>query len=135
MIKSLANWYTIPGFTSYEINIHNKQVRSNKHYKKDSHHIMKVYGNNTIKIVDDFGKPTRVNVDDLYELTFNSGYKLNPRGDDEVYISGMYKGMRNSIAEVVAKKDEEYVTLNFYEMAMGSKEFIKPFTINSGENF
>ena len=43
--------------------------------------------------------------------------------------------MRYSIAEVVAKKDEEYVTLNFYEMAMGSKEFIKPFTINSGENF
>lgn len=133
MTDYTANWYTIPGFTAYEINVHDRRVRSNKHFNKQSHHIMKVYDDDKVRIVDDFGKPKRVTVDDLYELTFNSGHKLNPRGDYYVYKGGMIKGLRNSIPEVV--ESEKYIELDFYNALKGSaNQLIKPFTINLDRN-
>ena len=47
-----ANWYTIPGFTSYEINIRTKDIRSNKHFKKDSHHRTNTIIDSNYKILD-----------------------------------------------------------------------------------
>ena len=133
MIKIPANWYTIPGFTSYEINIHTKDIRSNKHFSKDPHHIMKV-NNNKVRIVDDFGKPVRVDVNDIYNLTFNSGKKLKPRGDNDIYIGGMIKGLRNSVAEII-DDEEKYVTLDFCNIVNNETcRLIKPFTIDLSKN-
>lgn len=133
MEKSIYNWYVIPGFSAYEINIHDKHVRSNKHFNKMSHHIMKVKSN-TVRIVDDFGVSRRVDLDYLYDITFNSGNKLRPRGDNEVYKSGMLKGARNSIAEVLEPEEQKYVTLDFYGMALGKPDLVKPFTIDLDRN-
>lgn len=129
------NWYTIPGFTSYEININSREVRSNKHFNKDSHHIMKVSDEGTVRIVDDFGKPTKISVSKLYNITFKSGKKLNPREDNAVYLSGMLKGCRNSIPEVLPPEKDNYVTIDFYGTISGeSSNLIKPFTIDMDEN-
>lgn len=132
MITSLYNWYTIPGFSSYDINIHNKSIRSNKHFNS-GHHIMKVKSNK-VTIVDDFGKPQRIDIDNLYNITFNSGKKLRPRGDNDYYKSGMIKGARNSIPEVVKSKEDDYIILDFYGAALGKANLIKPFTLDLDEN-
>lgn len=152
----VANWYTIPGFTSYEINIHTRKVRSLKHYKKDCFHIMKASKLGIVQIVDDTGKPTRISQDELYELTFNSGYKLMPREDGAVYKSGMVKGMRkmksnvdvvNGTVENLPIKSENFYVYDFYEnytveedeeietvvpdyMKLFEQPKIKPFIIN-----
>lgn len=129
------NWYTIPGFTSYEINIHTNMVRSNKHFVRDSHHIMKVSESGTVRIVDDFGKPRRMKLTDLYDITFKSGKKSNPREDNAVYLSGMLKGCRNSIPEVLPPEPKEYISMDFYGTISGkSSNLIKPFTIDMDEN-
>lgn len=135
MNRYTANWYTIPGFTSYEINIRTKDIRSNKHFKKDSHHIMKVYDDGNVRIVNDYGEPTRISPEEAYNLTFNSGHKLNPRGDYDVYKSGMIKGMRNSKAGLTKHKEEQFIEINFYDaLKRSSTDLIKPFTINLTKN-
>lgn len=121
----IANWYTIPDFTSYEININDKRIRSLKHYRKDCFHIMKVNERDgTVRIVDDTGKLIRVTPEALYELTFNSGKKLMPREDNAVYKSGMVKGMRkmksnidvlNGIVEHLPSEPEEFYIYDFYK--------------------
>lgn len=153
---NVANWYTIPGFTSYEINIHTRKVRSLKHYKKDCFHIMKATKHGIVQIVDDTGKPIRISQDELYNLTFNSGYKLMPREDGAVYKSGMVKGMRkmksnvdiiNGTAEQLPSRPENFYMYDFYEnyiiednkeeenvvpdyMKLLEQPKIKPFIIN-----
>lgn len=152
----VANWYTIPGFTSYEINIYTKDIRSLKHYKKDCFHIMKVYDDGNVRIVDDTGKPTRISPEEAYDLTFNSGYELVPREDGAVYKSGMVKGMRkmksnvdviNGTVENLPIKPEKFQIYDFYEnytiddsddeetvipdyMKLFEQPKIKPFVIN-----
>lgn len=132
MVSYKPNWYTIPGFTSYDINIDTKEVRSHKHFNLDSHHIMKVT-NGRVNIVDDRGKPTKISVDKLYQLTFYSGNELNPRGDYDVYKSGMVKGMRNvstvDMSDVMSGGDGIYI--DFYKIITESTSSLtKPFTID-----
>lgn len=92
-------WYRIPGFECYDINKDTKEVRSSKHYKKDKFHIMKVrYGK--VTIVDDYGKPTTISVDDLYDMTFNGKYPIKPVGDYEYWANTMTKSCRNLEANV-----------------------------------
>lgn len=89
-----AKWFLIPGFSSYEINIRTREVRSNKHFNKMRFHIMQVNGGK-VRIVDDFGKPTSISVDELYSITFNQGNKLRSRGDNDYHMGGMRKINRN----------------------------------------
>ena len=48
-------WFIIPGFRSYDINLYTGQVRSSKHYGKDPNHIMKVYSGYRFQLTDDYG--------------------------------------------------------------------------------
>lgn len=84
-------WFSIPGFRSYEINKYTKDIRSLKHYKKDCYHIMKIKDDGSTVIVSDYGKPTRVFPDDMYRLTFCEGHELKPRGDNERWCGAMCK--------------------------------------------
>lgn len=87
-------WFIIPGFRSYEINIDTKQIRSNKHFNLDLHHIMNVkYGK--VTITDDYGLSRNMKVDDLYILTFNMGNKLEFRADNWYHTGGMKRINRN----------------------------------------
>ena len=74
-------WFIIPGFRSYDINLYTGQVRSSKHYGKDPNHIMKVYSGNRVQLTDDYGTRGYVKVDELFANTFNRGHKLEPRAD------------------------------------------------------
>lgn len=84
-------WFIIPGFRGYDININTKEIRSNKHFNKDPHHIMKVSKSNTVCVTDDYGKSRRVDVDDLYIETFNKGKKLEYRADNWSHMGGMQR--------------------------------------------
>lgn len=133
MLNYEAKWYTIPGFTSYDININTREVRSNKHFNRDSHHIMKVSDSGKVTIVDDRGKPTRISVDNLYTITFKSGYRLNPRGDHDIYKSGMVKGMRNvsTVDMNDAMINDGGIYIDFYKIITESNSSLtKPFTID-----
>lgn len=90
----MFNWYRIPGFECYDINKHTRQVRSSKHYKRDKFHIMKVRSGK-ITIVNDYGVPTTISVDDLYDITFGGENPLNPVGDNEYWANTMSKTCRN----------------------------------------
>lgn len=118
---SLYQWFIIPGFSFYEININTREVRSNKHYKNDSHHIMKgskTRGGSTV-IVDDYGIPRRVLVDYLYDLTFNSGHKLQFRADVWQPTGGMLKFNRN-----------QSVGMDYSKFVQQKQQLIKPITFN-----
>lgn len=93
-------WYVIPGYCSYEINIETQEVRSNKHFRADSHHIMKVYDDGTVRITDDFGVRRSITPEELYDITFNQGYELKPRAGEDVYCGGMAKVNRNMIGNL-----------------------------------
>lgn len=84
----LYNWYSIPGFVSYEINYYTGEIRSCKHFNC-GFHIMTVSKTGRVKITDDAGVSRSMKVADLYDLTFKSGNKLMPRRDNEIYCGGM----------------------------------------------
>lgn len=137
-------WYMIPGFRCYEINIDTLDVRSLKHYKSDPFHIMKVDEHSgNVRIVDDYGKPTRISPEELYDITFNRGYELKPRGSEEIWKGGMSKVARNmngniniltgNISPIAQPREEAYVIDLIGAMTGTSaspiKKFIKPFNI------
>lgn len=88
-------WFIIPGFRSYDINLYTGQVRSSKHYGKDPNHIMKVYSGNRVQLTDDYGTRGYVKVDELFANTFNRGHKLEPRADSWVSMNNMSRINRN----------------------------------------
>lgn len=97
-------WRKIPGFSSYDIGRNTKYVRSHKHYKSDSHHIMKqsiasLEKNPSIQLTDDAGMSRLVSRDELYDLAFNSE-EYEERGQYEVYFGGMMKPNRYMKAAV-----------------------------------
>lgn len=100
-------WFIIPGFSFYDINVNTKEVRSNKHWKSDSHHIMKEYDDGCVVIVDDYGESRRMDVDELYDLTFNSDHKLRFRANSWQSTGGMLKFNRN---REVAMNYSQFVT-------------------------
>lgn len=136
-----SNWYRIPTFECYDINVHDKRVRSSKHYKKDSFHIMQVI-NGKVTIVSDTGKPTRIKVDDLYELTFHSKYPLHPVGDYEFWVNTMNKTCRKlssnvdivngTYTPIYAEPKSEFV-LDFSKIVSSEPKRYKPFEINTKE--
>lgn len=144
---NVYNWYIIPGFSSYDMNINTKDIRSHKHYKRDLHHIMKVSDQNTVTVTDDAGTSKRMNVDELYDLTFNKGYELRPRSDNASFRNGMVKSMRYMEGNVTGfpnssiphpilghapilceNKNDGYIILDFTKIV--EPTMIKPFTID-----
>lgn len=113
-------WFIIPGFSFYEINIDTKEVRSNKHWKSDSHHIIKASSENSrykFVLTDDYGKKQTKNAEELYELTFNSGHKLQFRPELWQSMGGMTKFNRN-----------QPVGMNFSQFVIQAEpKLIKPF--------
>lgn len=88
-------WYIIPGYSSYDMNIYTGKVRSHKHPNKMIHHIMKENDDGEVTLVDDYGKSKRIDVLKLYNMTFNSGLKRQPRTCDEIRLGHMRKVNRN----------------------------------------
>ena len=84
----MMNWYKIPGFSAYDINYFTKEIRSCKHYKA-GFHIMQVIDSGAVKLIDDHGVRRYIKVDSVYDITFNHGNKLEPRGDQDMYCGGM----------------------------------------------
>lgn len=111
VIEVYDEWYQIPGFSSYDIGKNTKYVRSHKHFKSDSHHIMKSSlalpnDNPSIQMTDDAGVSRWVKREFLYDKTFNMGYLLKPRNQEEVYKGGMVRTNR------YMKGDVQLVDLN-----------------------
>lgn len=155
-------WYKIPGFSSYDIGKNTKYVRSHKHYKSDSHHIMKnskapLNSNPVIQLTDDAGMARLITRNELYDLAFNSG-ECEERGQYEVYLGGMVKPnryMKAAIQPVYTGKydrenikygpdnlilrypvsynaNDKFYTLNFSNP--GDPKMIKPFTYDYSKN-
>ena len=95
----MMNWYKIPGFSSYDINYYTKEVRSCKHFNS-GFHIMKKSNTGCVTIVDNYGIRKYISVDDLYDITFNQGNKLEPRGDLEMYCGGMQRINRRKEGQI-----------------------------------
>ena len=117
-IEVYDDWYKIPGFSSYDIGKQTKYVRSHKHYRSDSHHIMKDSvalpdHNPSIQLTDDAGVSRYVKREFLYEKTFGMGYPLEPRGQEEIYMGGMMKPNRYMKGDVQPTPlDETYDTID-----------------------
>lgn len=155
-------WYKIPGFSSYDIGKNTKYVRSHKHYKSDSHHIMKhsiapLNLNPSIQLTDDAGMSRLISREKLYDLALNSG-KCKKRGQYDVYSGGMVKpnrymkaavqpvytgnydreNIKYGPAEYIVRypvsydADDKFYTLNFSNP--GDPKMIKPFTYDYSKN-
>lgn len=94
------NWYMIPGFSWYDINKENGQIRSHKHYKSDAFHIMTVSKDGRVTLVDDYGKTVKRKPKDLYDLTFNSDNEPKLVPMDVARAGGMNKVNRNMESNV-----------------------------------
>lgn len=92
-------WYKIPGFASYDINYATKEIRSCKHFNS-GFHIMKVSKSGTVRLVDDYGNPKNIRVDEVIDIAFNQGHKLEPRGEYEMYCGGMQRINRRKEGQV-----------------------------------
>lgn len=139
----MEQWYIIPGYRCYEINIHDRRIRSLKHWKSDRFHIMKEK-DGKVTLVNDYGKSTRVKVDDMYNRTFNEGNKLYPRGDYEYWTGGMVKGLRNCYPGVNILSGEQNPTTSsgrdasvdlIGNLEIERSEPIRPFIIDPDPNF
>lgn len=95
----MMNWYKIPGFASYDINFYTKEVRSCKHYNT-GFHIMKQSNTGAVTVVDDYGNRKYIKVDELYDITFNQGNTLEPRGEYDMYCGGMQRVNRRKPGQV-----------------------------------
>lgn len=115
----MMNWYKIPGFASYDINYNTMEIRSCKHFNT-GFHIMKVT-NGKVTLVDDKGNPQRILVTDVFNITFNMGNKLEPRGEYDMYCSGMQRINRKKKGSKYDKGD--MVTLTFGPNGIGTKPF------------
>ena len=130
-------WYQIPDFMSYDININTKQVRSHKHpYGNMRYHIMKIYDDGKVRLVDDYGKRKSVTPNWLYDHTFNSGNELVCR-DNELWLGGMNRLAKKQTSNIniiqgtyqpLPIKKQEYVTIDFTKYS--NKKTVKPFIIN-----
>lgn len=80
-------WYHIPGYNGYDINKNTMKIRSFKNYKKDPYHIMTVDKYGKVTVSNDVKGRTHITPQALYDLTFNSGAKLEPALDG-IYMSG-----------------------------------------------
>lgn len=136
-MNTINEWFIIPGFRCYEININTKEVRSHKHYKNDPFHIMQVR-DGKVTIVDDYGKSRSMNVESLYDMTFNSGYELNSRRNGEYWVNGMVKGLRACKSNVNVLTGEIYfeekeepapIILDFTSVVEKEQKKIRPFII------
>ena len=159
-------WYVIPGFSSYDIGYNTKYIRSHKHFKKDSHHIMKQsiepYGANPpVLLTDDAGISKEIKRQFLYDKTFNMGYPLVKRNQNDVYVGGMKKYNRYMKGDVQLLKDVTYAneenrygyntvetdfsayipniadidyTIPTFGVVTDDRGFIIPFTVNCTEN-
>lgn len=115
----MMNWYKIPGFSSYDINYNTLEIRSCKHFNT-GFHIMKVTSGK-VNLVDDKGNSQRITVSDVFNRTFNMGYPLEPRGEYDMYCSGMQRINRKKKG---SKYDtENRVTLTFGPNGIGTKPF------------
>lgn len=115
----MMNWYSIPGFSSYDINYNTGEIRSCKHFNT-GFHIMKVT-NDKVTLVDDKGNSKRMKVKDLYNITFNMGNKLEPRGEYDMYCGGMKRVNRKKEGSKYAEPGR--VTLSFGPNGIGTKPF------------
>lgn len=114
------NWYKIPGFISYDINPHTMQIRSCKHFNT-GFHIMKEDKSGRVGIVDDYGNTKKLTPLEIYNITFNSGKPLEPRGEYDMYCSGMKRINRKKKGSKYA--DSGRVTLTFGPNGIGTKPF------------
>lgn len=116
----MMKWYKIPGFTSYDINYNTREVRSCKHFNS-GFHIMKQDKKRRVTIVDDYGNPQKIDVDTLFETTFNSGNKLEPRGEWDMYCGGMQRVNRKKEGSKYAQPGR--VTLTFGVNGIGTEKY------------
>ena len=72
-----------------------------------------------VVIVDDYGNPQRVSNTYLYDLTFNSGHKLQFRADTWQPTGGMLKFNRN-----------QPVGMDYSKYVQKNQQLIKPITFN-----
>lgn len=117
---NLMNWYKIPGFISYDINPYTLEVRSCKHFNT-GFHIMKQDSKGRVTIVDNQGNPRKMSVSELYNITFSMGNPLEPRGEGDMYCSGMKRINRKKEGSKYAQPGR--VTLTFGPNGIGTKPF------------
>lgn len=115
--RVVDDWYIIPGFSSYDIGYNTKYIRSHKHFKRDSHHIMKqskrpINENPSVLLTDDAGVSRHIKRQFLYDKTFNMGYPLEKRNQNDVYLGGMKKYNRYMKGDVQLLKGVNYVDEN-----------------------
>lgn len=119
-MNNMYIWYKIPGFASYDINYQTGEVRSCKHFNT-GFHIMKQDKKKRVTIVDDYGNPQKISIDDIFELTFNSGNALEPRGEWDMYCGGMQRVNRKKKGSAYTEPGR--VTLSFGSNGISFKPF------------
>lgn len=117
-MEEMYRWYKIPGFASYDINYYTREVRSCKHFNV-GFHIMKQDKKNRVTIIDDYGNSQKMDVNRLFDITFNCGNKLEPRGEWDMYRGGMQRINRKKAGSKYA--DPGRVTLTFGPNGIGTK--------------
>lgn len=102
----MNEWYFIPGYNGYQINKSTKEVRSFKNYKADPFHMMKEDKNGYVVISNDISGKTRINKNELYDITFNRGEQLYPASSTSVYMGGRQQ---------LAKSQKSPVQMDFFK--------------------
>lgn len=83
-------WYMIEDFNGYEINKEG-QVRSMKMMYSNPWRLLKLDKNGDYTLTNNFNKRVKISPEELLDLVFNSGKKLYPREDNEIYLGGRNK--------------------------------------------
>lgn len=61
---------------------------------------MKQSNTGAVTVVDDYGNRKYIKVDELYDITFNQGNTLEPRGEYDMYCGGMQRVNRRKPGQV-----------------------------------
>lgn len=86
-----VEWYRIPQYNGYHINIKTGEIRSFKNFNADPYHIKVPNKNGAISLYRDDGKRITRKPDYFYCLTFKNGAELDPVIDNGIYMGGRKK--------------------------------------------
>lgn len=102
-------WYRIPQYDGYHINIKTQDIRSFKNFNADPYHIMVLNKNGAVTLYRDDGKRVTRKPEYFYDLTFNSGNNPDPVPTNGVYMGGRQK-MSKSQSEPIQMDFTKFMT-------------------------